>query len=201
MKQILLTGFEPFQKESLNSSQELVQAFAGRKNLGTLILPVAYQKTGSVIRAEMAETDYDFILMFGQAGGRKCIELERVAINLEDSDKADEEGELRTQHKISARGPDAFLNPLPLRDWTQYLQKKNHPVEISFSAGAFVCNSLYYQVFEMLKTNRSQVQALFVHLPYLPEQLPGKSEGTPSLPLTAMKAAVEDLLLLINEKI
>lgn len=199
MKKILLTGFEPFQKETLNPSKELVPIFSKYKNLSSLILPVSYSRAGQALEVAMAREEFDFILMLGQAGGRKWIELERVAINMQDSVSPDEDGDLRIQNKISMEGPDAFLNPLPLRDWIQKLQVKNLPVQISFSAGAFVCNSVYYQVFEAIKVSKKNTQALFVHLPYVKEQISGKPEGTPFLPLQTMVTVLEEIFVLIDQ--
>jgi pyroglutamyl-peptidase len=196
MKKILMTGFEPFLKESINPSKELVLAFG--KTCDTLVLLVSYDRAWQVLRDRLLDRHYDFILMLGQAGERKAISLERVAINLQDTETADEDGVRRVQEKISETGPDAFLNPLPLRPWSQALQKMRLPVEISFTAGAFVCNSTYYQTFRFLKERSLQTQILFVHVPYLPEQLSGKNPGTPSMPFEVMQQTVSGLLELIG---
>lgn len=196
MKKILLTGFEPFLKEQINPSREIVLAFD--KKCDTLVLPVSYDRAWEILRQKLACTQYDFILMLGQAGERKAIGLERVAINLQDTETADEDGVRRIQQKIFETGPDAFLNPLPLRPWSQALQKMQLPVEISFSAGAFVCNSTYYQTFQFLKEQGIATPVLFVHVPYLPEQVVGKSEGTPSVSLETMKQTVSALIELIS---
>lgn len=198
MKKILLTGFEPFQKEEINPSKILVQEFARTNGVDTLVLPVSYERAVKELQVQMGSENYDFVLMLGQGGGRKWIDLERVAINLQDSEKPDEDSDLRVQHKISLEGPDAFLNPLPLRDWVQLLQQKKLPVEISFSAGAYVCNTIYYHAFQMIKASKKDTQALFIHLPYIQEQLAGKPEETPFLPISIMKKAIEEILGLIQ---
>ncbi len=196
MKKILLTGFEPFLNEPINPSKELVLAFA--KACDTVVLPVSYDRAWRVLQSHLLGQHYDFILMLGQAGERKAIGLERVAINLQDTETADEDGVRRVQEKISDAGPDAFLNPLPLRPWSQALQKMQLPVEISFTAGAFVCNSTYYQTFRFLKERSLQTQILFVHVPYLPEQLTGKKPGTPSVSFEVMKQTIAALIELIG---
>jgi pyroglutamyl-peptidase len=196
MKKILLTGFEPFRNEPINPSQELARAFA--KTCDTLVLPVSYDRAWKILRAQLAERDYDFILMLGQAGDRKNICLERVAINLQDTETPDEDGIVRVQSKISEAGPDAFMNPLSLRALSQALQRLKLPVEVSFTAGAFVCNSIYYQSFLFLKESGRQTPVLFVHVPYLPEQTLGKAEGTPSLSLDLMRETISALLGLVS---
>jgi len=196
MKKVLLTGFEPFLKESINPSQQLALEFQSKCD--TLVLPVSYQRSWEVLRSHLQKNSYDFVLMLGQAGERKAIGLERVAINLQDTETADEDGEQRLQTRISESGPDAFMNSLPLRPWSQALQRMQLPVEISFSAGAFVCNSIYYQAFELKKAMGLKTEILFVHVPYLPEQVAEKKEGTPSVPLVMMKQTVLALLELIS---
>ncbi len=192
MSKILLTGFEPFQNESLNPSRELALFF--QSECDTLVLPVSYRRATEVLRPHLEVGRYDFILMLGQAGGRKSIDLERVALNLEDSETADEDGDLRLQTAISSEGPAAYINPLPLRDLSRYLQTRGFPAQVSFSAGAFVCNSVYYQVFDWIKKSGRRAEVLFVHLPYLPEQVAGKPEGTAFLPLETMKSAIGEVI-------
>ncbi len=192
MKKILLTGFEPFRKETVNPSEELLKLFSSRCD--TLLLPVSYRRSWEVLRPVLTATEYDFVLMLGQAGERKAVCLERMAINLHDTETADEDGDQRVQMKISETGPDAFMNPLPLRPWTQALQKLKLPVEISFSAGAFICNSIYYQTFELMKGLGRSTPLLFVHVPYLPEQVVGKPEGTQAMSLDVMASAVSGIL-------
>lgn len=201
MKKILITGFEPFQKENINPSEKLVELYRGRAHTETLILPVSYRRSWEVLRShlENQKHDFNFVLMLGQAGGRSAIGLEKAALNLQDAEVADEDGEIRLQQRISPMGPDAFLSPLLLRDWVHALHRKNLPVEVSLSAGAFVCNSLYYQVLEHFKSRQQALQALFVHVPFLKEQVLGKTEGKPFLKLEMMKETIDELLLLIGE--
>lgn len=197
MKKILLTGFEPFQKETINPSRLIVESLNGLPGVDTLVLPVSYKRSFEELRKSLYGKNYDYVLMLGQAGGRKTIDLERVAINLQDSEHPDEDGDLKIQSKISAEGPDAFLSRLSLRDVSAALQSKGYPVAVSFSAGAFVCNSVYYQAFEHLKKAESSTQILFIHVPYINEQLEGKAPGTPSLEFQLIKNAISELIKII----
>jgi pyroglutamyl-peptidase len=190
---ILLTGFEPFQGEQINPSKEIVDRLSSRgwKDLDTLILPVAFEKAFDQVQEKLLQKKYDFILMLGQAGGRKNICFERIAINLIDTDIADEEGQRWHERKIIEDAPEAILSSLPLREWAAELKQTGHGVEISNSAGLFVCNCLYYQVSLSLETRN-----LFVHVPYAEEQ--GKS---PSQSLEKMTDCIVDLLSLIQKHI
>lgn len=199
MKKILLTGFEPFQGEAINPSRQLALMYEREGKVATQILPVSYHRAWETLLPRLQQENFDFILMLGQAGGRRSISLERTAINMQDTEKPDEDQDLRLQKKISLEGPDAFLSPLPLRDWARELQSHKWPVEVSFSAGAFVCNSLYYQAFEYCKSMGLSTHVLFVHVPYVQEQMLGQPEGTPFVPLTTMKSTIDELLKLIEK--
>lgn len=225
---ILMTGFEPFCGERINPSQELLKFFSGDPRVKTLLLPVSYQRSVEALEAELQPTlrrndpglAYDFVLLCGQAGGRKHICLERVAINCIDADKADEDGKLFLEKEISVDGPPAYLSKLPLRQWTTELRAKGFNVEISNSAGAFVCNHIYYRAQQLLRasgrggdgssnsggcngieTRRgtlSRTEVLFVHVPYLTEQLMGKPAETFGMSLEAMKQTIDALLSTIE---
>ncbi len=188
MKKILLTGFEPFHGQTLNSSQQIVLGLADRfRDVGQfLILPVSYERSFEVLKAHIeAQTD-GFILMLGQAAGRGNVSLERIAINLMDSEKSDEDQVFKIEQKIHCQGPDGYMSDLPLSSWLQILKSENLPVEISNTAGTFVCNALYYRVLAFLRERQSRCQALFIHVPSLTE--------APSLSLEMMQKTIERLI-------
>jgi pyroglutamyl-peptidase len=186
---ILLTGFEPFQGESINPSKEIVHRLQSRGDVDveTLVLPVSFEKAFDRVQEKLLAQSYDFVLMLGQASGRSHIGLERIAINLIDTEVADEEGQWWLNRKIVEEAPEAFICDLPLRTWVAELKTLGHEVEISNSAGLFVCNSLYYQV------SRLGGPCLFVHVPYADEQ--GKR---PSQSLIRMTDCLSDLIVLIR---
>jgi pyroglutamyl-peptidase len=192
MIRVLITGFEPFGSETSNPSRELAHSF--ENEFDVMILPVSYERAMANLEARLKAKDYDFILMLGQAGGRKMVELERVALNLEDNDKADEDGDLRLQMPISAQGPAAYLSPLPLREMAARLQSRQLRVQVSLSAGAFVCNSLYYRATLWLKQNNKRTQALFVHVPFSREQVLNKENETAFMEISDMRLCVKALL-------
>lgn len=199
---ILMTGFEPFLGERINPSEELLKIYSGCEKIDTLLLPVSYEKSFRLLRQKIENKAFDFILMMGQAGGRKHVCLERVAVNYIDTDKADEDGKLILETVIRQDGPSAFLSNLPLRQWLTSLRAKGFNVEISNSAGAFVCNHLYYQAFEHFLTSAPSSSGvpplLFLHVPYMTEQLMGKPAETFGMSLQCMKQTVSAVLLEIE---
>jgi pyroglutamyl-peptidase len=186
---LLLTGFSSFAGEKINPSERLLPHFASDVRVQTLLLPVSYQRSWQRLQAELRKKNFDFLLMMGQAGGREKISLERVALNYADAEVADEDGQVLLEKTIDLQGPQAYISALPLRSWLKVLRGEGIASEISTSAGTYVCNHLYYQAQHFGVKN-----SLFVHLPYLPEQLSGKPAGTPAMQLETMKQALSLLL-------
>ena len=62
------------------------------------------------------------------------------------------------------------------------LREAGLAASVSYSAGTFVCNHVFYGLQHTVKRRRN-VRSGFMHLPCLPEQA---AKGTPSLPLATM---------------
>ncbi|GIL16507.1 MAG: pyrrolidone-carboxylate peptidase [Oligoflexia bacterium] len=189
---ILLTGFEPFLGETVNPSKELLGFYFSALDIHTLSLPVSYQKSFLVLKEKLSHQSYDHIIMLGQAGGRTSVSLERVALNWMDSEFSDEEGQVFCETKILDQGREAHFSSYPLREWYRLARQENLPIQISNSAGAFVCNSLSYQVGQHIADMQMKTKWLFVHVPFLPEQ--GEKKNEPSMELIQMKTCLDFIL-------
>ena len=161
MSKVLLTGFEPFGKASSNPSGEIVKQISG-ENIVTAILPVAYTQSADRLLALIAEHNPDVVICLGQAEGRKEITPERVAINLDDARLADNEGVLRNDVKILEAGPDAYFSTLPVKEMIEAAKAKGIPAAVSLSAGAFLCNHVFYVA--QNKFAGTQVLSGFIHV-------------------------------------
>lgn len=187
----LFTGFQPFNGETINPSQILAQSVSRKTGSDCVILPVCYEKSFEILRPYLESGKYQGLIGLGQAGGRSKVNLERVALNLEDSELSDSDGALRIEKEVEPGGPHAIMNPLPLREIVAQLGQRIGPIEISSSCGTYVCNSLYYKVFRWQEQNPGKLPwQIFIHLPYLPEQIMGKCEHTPFLPQSVMEQAI-----------
>lgn len=192
---VLVTGFSPFLGETINPSAVLlnwIQSEFGAR-VDTILLPVSFRQAPEIVFQHLHEKDYDIILLLGQAGGRARVSLERVALNWLESDHPDEDAFTPQQGVILPGGTSALFSSLPLTDWKEKLLKRNLPVEISLSAGGYVCNYLYYRTHQWLQQNGKGTSICFIHVPYLPEQIIDK-KNVPSLELSQMKAVLSDIL-------
>ena len=83
---ILLTGFEPFDGETINSSQETVKAVSCDEiDIVRRILPVSFKRSGKAVCELIDDTEPDVVIMLGQSGKTDCIKFERIAVNLMDA--------------------------------------------------------------------------------------------------------------------
>lgn len=190
MNKVLLTGFEPFGKATLNPSAEIVKQISG-DNIVTAILPVAYAQSAERLLALVAEHNPDVVICLGQAEGRKEITPERVAINLDDARLADNEGVLRNDVKILENGPDAYFSTLPVKEIVEGIKAAGVPAAVSLSAGAFLCNHVFYVA--QSKFAGTNIRSGFVHVPLMDEQA-GEFPGLPTMPLEQMVKAVRAML-------
>ncbi len=194
MTKVLLTGFEPFGKASSNPSGEIVKQISG-DNIVTAILPVAYAQSAERLLALIAEHNPDVVICLGQAEGRTQITPEKVAINLDDARLADNEGVLRNDAKILENGPAAYFSTLPVKEIVEAIKAEGVPASVSLSAGAFLCNHIFYIAQD--KFVGTKVRSGFIHVPLMDEQA-GEFPGLPTMPLEDMVKAVRSILQVIS---
>ncbi len=191
---VIVTGFEPFNHESINPSQAIVEALPNQikdKTIIKVIEPVALKTSAVKLAKVIADEQPDYVLCLGQAGGRNAISVERVALNLNDFRIPDNDGNQPLDEVINSEGPTAYLATLPIKRIVKELRDAGFKAEISNSAGTFVCNYLMYAALDLCAD--SNIKAGFVHVPYADEQ-----QRTPSMPLAAMIEAVKLIIETID---
>ena len=171
MKTLLITGFEPFGGEQINPSWEAVSRLPNQINgyaLTKLLISVVFGvATENVLRAA-EELHPDVILCIGQAGGRGAITPELVAINLRYAKIPDNEGFEPKDEPIIAGGTCAYFSTLPVRQMAEAVNNAGVASQVSYSAGAYVCNDLLYTL--LAHFEGSQTRVGFIHIPYCKEQ-------------------------------
>ncbi len=190
MTKVLITGFEPFGKATLNPSGEIVKRISG-DNIITAILPVAYAQSAEDLLALIEQHNPDVVISLGQAEGRTQITPERIAINLDDARLADNEGVSRIDEPILEDGPVAYESTLPIKEFVSAITAAGIPAAVSLSAGAFLCNHIFYVAQNRLKGTK--VRSGFVHVPLMDEQA-AEFPGLPTMPLDQMVKAVRAML-------
>ena len=188
-RRVLISGFEPFGGSNLNSSQLVVEAISKESfsglDLFTVILPVEFGKAADVLLSKVKEIDPEIIVAFGQAEGRKALTPEKIAINLDSARIPDNAGELRVNKVIIEKGADGYFSTLPIEKMVKAVKECGLESEVSLSAGAFLCNHIFYHL--QHKLLESGVKSGFVHLPLVNEQI----VQYPNQPSWALKDLVQ----------
>ena len=199
---ILVTAFEPFGDIMLNSSWEVASLLPdeiGNCIIVKELLPVDFMVAGEELHSLIEKHSPDVVLSLGQSHKFAGLSIERVALNLMDSTKTDNYGHIPANEPVHTDGDIAYMTTFPIRKFVDVCKQRNIPAQISNSAGTYVCNRVYYEALYNIAKSQNPMQALFVHLPYIPEQ--GK---TPSVDkhllvdgvLEVIKAIVEGQILL-----
>lgn len=160
---ILVTGFEPFGGALVNPSWEAVSLLPdsiGGQALMKLRLPVCYSLAAEKMLDCVRQERPSLVMCVGLAGGRKAITPELVALNYRLASIPDNAGVLYSGERIDPDAPDAHMSPLPVTQMVSRLRDENLPASLSLSAGAYVCNDLYFALL-----HRGQVPGVFVHVP------------------------------------
>ncbi len=187
---VLLTGFDAFGGSSLNPSWLAVQALHGRRVLGHKVvaaqLPTVFGESLNALNALLKAHRPALVICVGQAGGRRAVSLERVAINVNDAPITDNAGAQPVDTPVRQGAPVAYFTTLPIKAMLTALQQAGLPAEVSQTAGTFVCNHVFYGLMHTLATRPAlrHTRGGFVHVPWLPEQ------GSPSMPLDDMVQAL-----------
>ncbi len=194
MKKILLTGFEPFGDDVRNPSGEAVQALVASDHyeLKKLILPVTWKTAFPKICELWDAWHPDAVLMVGLAGGAKTIRIERVGINLCGAIK-DNEGhyvngspDIPAEAPVIEGAPDGYFATYNEKAIADALASAEIPAKYSYSAGAYICNTLLFSALDKCKKEGSDMKIGFIHLPYAE----GQREDMPTMPMASMVEAL-----------
>lgn len=190
---ILFTGFEPFGGETVNPALEAVRRLpdsAAGVPIRKLRLPTSFRRAGETLLEAVDAWRPKAVVCVGQAGGRKTVTPEKVAINYIDARIPDNDGAQPADVPIRADGPAAYFATLPVRAIDEAIRAAGVPCAVSYSAGCYVCNFVMYTLLDHLARTAPDVLGGFIHVPYAAEQTAGKPAGTPSLTVAQMTQAL-----------
>ena len=92
---VLVTGFDPFGGEKVNPAYEAVKllpdTIAGAEII-KIEIPTVFTRSAEVLEEAIQRYRPDVVLDVGQAGGRSCVTVEKVAINLKEARIPDNDG-------------------------------------------------------------------------------------------------------------
>jgi len=200
MDTVLLTGFAPFGDDTENPSQQVAEALDGRRHGSATtvasVLPVEHGRAADLLIDAIDRLRPSLVLATGLASGRCGISLERVALNAAHYPLPDSNG-CRLQHTdLAVDGALAYRSTLPLDRCYERLQAAGIPVELSYSAGTYLCNEVFYAALRHASAHDLPYRAGFIHMPYASAYIARRGHLAPSLPVAML---VEALGLIVQE--
>lgn len=154
---ILVTAFEPYGGNDTNISQKVLDAI--QADVAKLLLPVSFRRAPEVLNEAINQFQPGVIIAMGQATEGDKIRLERLAINMMDSAKGDNDGYIPDEEIICPEAPLALKTTLPVKPLCADCINAGLPTIVSSSAGLYVCNRIYFEAL------RHTTNSLFVHIP------------------------------------
>lgn len=167
---VLVSGFEPFGGDDTNPSWDTARALAarGRELVGDDVvavrLPCTFDGAWPVLEEAIREHAPTVVVALGLAGGSRSVRLERVAIDVVDARIPDNAGVAPVDEPVVADGPAAYWSGLPLKGALAALRDEGLPVEVSNTAGTYVCNATFYRLMHHASAAPG-LRAGFVHVP------------------------------------
>ena len=186
---LILTGFEPFLNFKKNPSWEIAKRIEG-KEIKAFRIPVAYNEVKKISGEILEKYRPDAVISLGLADGRAQISIEMVAVNIMDSKKPDNKGFTPRRMRIFEDGKDAYFSTLPVFDIVDEWHKNGIPGYVSYHAGTYVCNALFYSFLYHREKMNIDIPVGFIHLPSSEDMVIGR-ENRAYVEMKAMEKAVK----------
>lgn len=153
MKKVLVSAFLPFNNKENNYSAEVLKFVkSDGSEIEKMIIDVVYDKCFYDL-ALLGLENYDYIIALGEARMRDVLTVEKRAKNISSCSLPDNSGELRKDQIIDENIGEYLESKMDFDKFTEF-------ADISYDAGKFVCNNLY---FHLLKYDAKRT--LFIHVP------------------------------------
>lgn len=170
---ILITAFEPFAGNELNPSYEVLKLLPDNFcdiKIKKILCEVSFKDAFKPIKEELDKNSYDVVIMLGQYGGINNIRLEMASHNIISSSKPDNDGVIPEQQPIIDGADYGYFTCIDVWSLHRKLAANGIKVDISESAGTYVCNFIYFSCLNYIRIHNRNIKAMFVHLPYITEQ-------------------------------
>ncbi len=180
-KPILVSAFEPFGGRGYNPTERILGMLPD-DGIKKLLLPTSYSRSPELLRSAVKEFSPASVVCTGLASGRTAVSLEFAALNIKDADIPDNDGERASGQSVISDAPNALFTTLDLGKYSQMIRDSGIPCRVSYHAGTFVCNCVYYHLLTL------GVPGVFIHVP--DDETSAPSADAPRLPLADSAKAV-----------
>ncbi len=159
---IVITSFEKFGKYRRNPTMDVAKSL--EKEYKTVNIPVTFREAREISREILEKYNPELIISMGFAPSRAQISVEAVALNIMHSTVPDNDNFAPEPGKIFSDGPESYIYQ-NAHAVVELLKSKNIPAYISYSAGTYVCNALYYSFNYWIDKLNMESESIFIHLP------------------------------------
>jgi pyroglutamyl-peptidase len=174
---LLITGFGPFPGVPENSSGRLAEALAAAATppgctLHVEVLPTEWAEVAILGPRLLQQHRPRLILHLGLSRNAKGFRIERSAHNVIDF-REDARGSLPKMRSVLNQGSGRLDTAISPANLAKHLRAENLPAAASRSAGAYLCNYLFYLSLHWARAQEAPCDVAFVHVP------PGPRQGGP----------------------
>jgi pyroglutamyl-peptidase len=184
-----VTGFEPWGAHAENPSALIAlaldgAAIGGSARVRAAVLPVSRSAMPRRLQELLDEAQPSLVLCLGLAHGRMGLAVERVAINVQDFDEADNDGNAPHGEAIADDGPYGLPATIDIQAVRAAWREHGIPGYVSDSAGTYLCNMAMYVALTLMAPDG--IPAGFIHVPQLATQAAMADRLVPSMSLETM---------------
>lgn len=198
---ILVTGFDPFGSAASNPTETAVKSLpdkVGKARIVKVVLPTVFTRSQAKLHKAMREYKPDAVICLGLYDGSHEINVERVAINVQDARIPDNDGQRPIDKPVVEGGPVGYWSTLPIKSIVQDLRNEGYPAIVSNSAGTFVCNSTMYSLCHYIATESPNILGGFVHVPEVGAKFP---QGTASFSQGSINKCVLSVVRTVERRL
>ena len=190
---ILLTAFDSFGGRNYNPTEKLLGMLPD-DGIKKLLLPTSYSRAPEMLRPAVKELSPAAVICTGLASGRSAISLEFAALNIRDSDVlCDNDGERASGESVIPGAPNALFTQLDLAPYASAIRVSGVPCRVSYHAGTFVCNCVYYHLLSL------GAKGVFIHIP--DDEVSAPSADVPQIRLADSARAVSIFIEELKKRI
>lgn len=156
-------------------------------------LPCVFKHSLTVLEQLITQFKPAHMLLINQCRANVDIRIEKVALNINDASEPDNHQQQPRDTLTAQHGPAAYFSNLPVSAIVDTLHSHALPARLSYSAGTFVANHLFYGLMHYIKHQNISLHGGLIQVPLSPAQasrLPGSASLSTSLAVDAVKLAI-----------
>jgi len=161
-KKTLIACFDVFRDEDVRASVEAYESLKGLSGVSSRLVPVSWAKLGECA-ADLEKEDFSALLIFGNGRGDSH-KLEKLALNAQGVNIADNEGKRCLEDRVEKTGKAACFSTFPTERLEEELLARGIPCQLSYFPGLFLCNALYYKLLRREEEKARPRPVLLFHL-------------------------------------